>query len=83
MVNAIYFKSYLKDCSGQNMGIILFFFFNGHTQGIWNFLGQELNLAAGYTAVEPTAPGWGLNLHLCSDLSCSSQILNPLHHDSP
>ena len=30
--------------------------------------------------LQPSVLGWGSNLHLCSNLSCCSQILNPLHH---
>ena len=30
--------------------------------------------------LSPTAPGWGSNLCHRSNLTCCSQILNPLHH---
>ena len=49
--------------------------FFGCTCGTWKFLVQGLNPSL---ILEPTEPGqvWHLSLH--SDLSCYSQILNPL-----
>ena len=62
-----------------------FFFFNGHTHNIGNS-GIEsepqqtmLKLQQGWI-LQPTLPGQRSNLHLCSDPSHHSRILNPLDH---
>ena len=58
--------------------------FYGHTCSMWKFPAQGLNLSCSCSntgSLDSPVPGRGSNLYICSDLSCSSWILNPLHHD--
>ena len=64
-----------------DLDIFLFLlFFNGHTHGIWKFLGQGLNPNNSYNlshscsnagSLNPLL-GWGLNPHLHGDPSCTT-----------
>ena len=62
--------------------------FNCHSCGIRKFLGQGLNPSLSCNLHPSCSNSWslnycssqGLNPHLCSDLSSSSQMLNSLYH---
>ena len=67
--------------------LFIYLFIYGHPCGIWKFPGQGLNLShrcdlcchgGNARSFSPLRRGQGLNLHLCSDASCCTQILNPL-----
>ena len=69
----------------------IFFFFSsfGQTHSIWKFPGQELNprhscdlccSCDNARSFNPLCQGGESNLHLCSNLSLCSKILNPLCH---
>ena len=66
-----------------------FFYFYGCTHGTWKFLGQELNprhscdlrhSCSNDRSFNPLFQGQILNLHLHTNLSYCSWILNPLCH---
>lgn len=70
----------------SNIPQLFNFLFYGRTYSIWKFPGQGLNPGQGMTAVATPDPlthcaGWEWNPCLCSDLSQSSWILNPLCHN--
>ena len=82
MINdVVYFWS---NVYSSPMSIFFFSSFHGHTHSLCNFLGQGLNLCRGCGNARAfnTLMGQGLTLHLCSDPSCCSQVLNPLCHGS-